>query len=120
MSLRAVEVRNLSRGVMLAAQGRQAESAWERMRGLLGTDTLPEGEAMVIAPCNSVHSFFMRYPFDVIFADADQVVRRVVDSVPPWRMTTPVWGARYAIELPAGTAARCSTQPGDQLEIRER
>jgi len=118
--LRTVEVHNLSRGVMLAGRGRVAETAWERMRGLLGTDTLPEGEAMVIAPCNSVHSLFMRYPFDVVFAGPDQVVRRVIAQVPPWRMTAPVWGARYAIELPAGAAARSHTVAGDQLEIRER
>lgn len=118
--MRAVEVHNLSRGLPLAERGRLTETAWERARGLLGSDRLPPGEAMVIVPCNSVHAFFMRYPFDVIFAGPDAVVQRVISRLRPWRLTAPVWGARYAIELPAGVAEDTGTAAGDQLEIRER
>jgi len=38
--------------------------------GLLGRSTLPEGAGLIIRPCNSVITFFMRFPIDVLFVDA--------------------------------------------------
>ena len=42
--------------VLLAATWRS------RLKGLLGRKTFPEGEGLHIAPCNSIHMFFMHFP----------------------------------------------------------
>lgn len=115
--MKRVAVTNTTRGTELASAAGLATSAWERLRGLLGT-TSPGG-GLVLDPCASVHMFGMRYPLDVVFADDRAVVRRVIPQLRPWRVTGWVRGARYAIELPAGTAARTGTVAGDQLELRE-
>lgn len=115
--MKHVAVANTTRGSQLASRAGLTTSALERMRGLLGTASLAEGEGLVLDPCASVHMFGMRYALDVIFADQDQTVREVVRDLRPWRMTGWVRGARYAIELPTGAAA--DTRLGDQLEIRE-
>lgn len=117
--MKHVAVANTTRGSQLASRAGLTTSALERMRGLLGTASLAEGEGLVLDPCASVHMFGMRYPLDVVFADEAAVVREVVAELRPWHMTGWIRGARYAIELPAGTAARTGTEPGDQLEIRE-
>jgi hypothetical protein len=37
----------------------------------------------VLRPAWSIHTFFMRFPIDVVFVDADQVVAKVVDDLRP-------------------------------------
>ena len=74
----------------------------DRMRGLLGRP-LTEGQALVIAGARQVHTFGMRYAIDVLFCDDGWVVRHRVARMAPRRVTRRVGGARYAIELPAGT-----------------
>ena len=38
-----------------------------RKKGLLGRDGLADGSGLVIAPTNAVHTFFMRFPIDIVF-----------------------------------------------------
>jgi len=104
---------------MLADRARRADTAWTRMRGLLGTSGLGPGEGLVIVPCNSVHMFWMRYPLDIVFASASGEVLGVVENLRPWRMTRVYWGARYAIELPVGAIAATGTREGDELDLGE-
>ena len=77
------------------------------------TACLPEGEALVIEPCNSIHMFFMRYPLDVIFLDREGRVLYMHEGIKPWRVGKPVRGARQAVELPEGTIGRTATRMGD-------
>jgi len=107
-------VRNLTRDRTLAASARHARSAWQRARGLLGHPPLGPGEGLVIEPCKSVHTFFMGYALDVVFA-ADDATVLGVQTILPWRLSKLWWGARYAIELPSGSAGDTAT--GDQLSL---
>lgn len=85
-----------------------------RRRGLLGRDGLPPGTALIIAPSNAVHTFFMRFPIDVAFVARDGRVIKVRAAVPPWRVTASLRGFTV-IEFAAGTLARSNTRPGDSL-----
>jgi uncharacterized membrane protein (UPF0127 family) len=96
------------------------EGAFEsptRRRGLLGRDGLPDGTALVIAPSSAVHTFFMRFPIDVVFADRDGRVVKIRAGVPPWRLVFAP-GAFAVVELPAGAAARANLRVGDRLAVR--
>ena len=62
-----------------------ADTMARRLRGLIGHGELEPGEGIVLRPSWSIHTFFIRYPIDVVFVDADQVVARVVRDLPPWR-----------------------------------
>ena len=79
---------------------------------------LPEGGGLVIEPCNSIHMFFMRYPLDVVFTDAEGRVLFMYRGIKPWRMGRIVRGAKRAIELPEGTLERTHTEIGDSLKLR--
>jgi uncharacterized membrane protein (UPF0127 family) len=87
-----------------------------RKKGLLGRDRLEPGAGLVIAPCSGVHTFFMRFPIDVVFAARDGRVVKVSHAVKPWRLALAM-AAFCVIELPAGTAAQCETRAGDRLEL---
>jgi uncharacterized membrane protein (UPF0127 family) len=112
-----VRVRNDTRGTEVAARVQRADRLWDRLVGLLGRRSLDQGEGLWIEPCNSVHMFGMRFAIDVVFVDASSRVVAVVDTLRPWRMTLPVPGARSALELPAGAAARSGTVAGDLLTM---
>ncbi len=110
-----MEFRNATRNTILATRGWRATRAFERMKGLLGRDGLEEGEGIQIDPCNSIHTFFMRFPIDVLFLDRDGIVIRAFAAIPPWRLTRIYGRARSVIELPAGTLERCETYEGDRI-----
>jgi uncharacterized protein len=87
-----------------------------RMRGLLGRRGLDEGEGLLLQPAGSVHTFFMRFPIDVVFLDGERRVLRVVSDVRPWR-TAAAKKARAVLELAAGEAARVGMTPGSVLRL---
>ncbi|MGO8718599.1 MAG: DUF192 domain-containing protein [Acidobacteriaceae bacterium] len=107
---------NMTRGTVLAARLENAHTAAARNKGLLGRDSLPPGDGLWIAPCESVHTFFMRFPIDLIYLDRKLRVKKVRHSVPPWRVSACLT-AHSVLELPAGTAAATRTQRGDQIEM---
>jgi uncharacterized membrane protein (UPF0127 family) len=86
-----------------------------RRRGLLGRDGLGAA-ALVIAPCNLVHTVFMRFPIDIVFTDRDGLVLGVRHDVRPYRLSG-AWGAFATIELAAGRARRTSVRRGDRLVL---
>jgi len=83
-----------------------------RRRGLLGRDALDLSAGMMLAPCVSVHTAFMRFPIDVVFVDRDGVVRKIVRDLKPWRIAASP-RAYAAIELAAGIERDIA--PGDRL-----
>jgi uncharacterized membrane protein (UPF0127 family) len=87
---------------------------WSRLAGLLARPPLRKGEALVLAPCRSVHTWFMPYPIDVVFADRHGRVLKVVADVPPWRVVS-CRAAHAAIELFAGQASLYGWAPGAVL-----
>jgi uncharacterized membrane protein (UPF0127 family) len=115
----SLRVRNLTRGVDLGQQVEVARGTLARGLGLMGRRGWPSSDGLLLERCNSVHTFFMRMPIDVALVAADGKVLRVASSVRPWRVGPLAWGARRALELPAGVLAASATAPGDRLSFDE-
>ena len=109
-------IQNLTKNTYIAQKVRVADSFFTRLKGLLGTDSLAAGSALVIAPCSSVHTFGMVYPIDVLFIDAENRVVRVVASLAPGRIIY-CKTSSYVIEAPAGIAESTQTEAGDQVLV---
>ena len=92
-------------GETLATSLEVAFDSKARRKGLLGRDGMPAGSGLVIAPCSSVHTFFMRFPIDIFFVARDGRVLEVRRHVPPWRIAVSL-SAFAVIELPAGSLTR--------------
>jgi uncharacterized membrane protein (UPF0127 family) len=110
-------VRNVTRDRVLADRSGKPTKLFGRGIGLMGRRSLPPGDGLIIQPCHSVVSFFMRFPIDVAFVDADGKVCHTIEPLVPWRTSAIVRQSRLVVELPAGTLAETGTQVGDQLEI---
>lgn len=111
-----LEVVNRTRGAVLASRLEVATSGYRRNRGLLGRDGLNAGEGLWIIPCESVHTFFMRFPIDLVYLDRKNKVRKVRSAVGPWRISACL-SAHSILELPAGTIRRTQTEAGDTLDF---
>lgn len=109
-------VRNKTRNTQLGDQIEVAGSGVLRSKGLLGRNALAPGEGMWIIPCESVHTFFMRFPIDLVYIDRKHRVKKISMTVPPWRLSACL-SAHSVIELPAGMIQDSQTMAGDILEI---
>ena len=107
---------NARTGTVVARQLLAAFDSASRRKGLLGRRSLPEGQAMIIAPCKSVHTFFMQFPIDIVFVSKDGRVLKTRSAVPARRITASL-RAHAVIEMPAGTLERTEIVPGDTLII---
>jgi uncharacterized membrane protein (UPF0127 family) len=87
-----------------------------RMRGLLGRSSLPSGQGILLRPAASIHTFFMRFPIDVVFLDDELRVVEIAADLRPWRAAGKR-GARAVLELPAGECARRGLAVGDQVRF---
>jgi len=84
---------------------RTADTFFKRLLGLhAGRPPAPD-EALLIQPCNAVHTFFLRYAIDVVFLDTSGAQLRCIHRLPP-RCWAAQRGARSVIELPAGYCKR--------------
>jgi uncharacterized membrane protein (UPF0127 family) len=109
-------VRNLSRRTVLAARLEVADTGPKRNKGLLGRNGLEAGGGLWITPCESVHTFFMAFPIDLVYLDRRNRVRKVRSAVGPWRVSACL-SAHSILELPAGVILTTQTQKGDILEF---
>ena len=123
-----------------------ANRAWSRLCGLIGSHPLehaPVPQGLLITRCPSVHSFFLRYTLDIVYAATDtdfddhrgggEGTRFVVThtaTLKPWRVSvgrrwqrvqqngSQVLHSAHALELPAGSVVALGIAPGDRLEVR--
>ena len=110
VSLRTVEDRVVCERCLVA------DSPWARMRGLLGRRGLESGEGLLLRPTGSVHTFFMRFPIDVVFLSRDGEVLKIAQALSPWH-TAGARRAKVALELAAGDAERRGIRVGSRLDL---
>src|SRR5580698_11500746 len=111
-----LRVTNVTRGTVLATALEVADSGPKRNKGLLGRTGLADGEGLWIVPCESVHTFFMKFPIDLVYLGKDRKVRKVRHAVKPWRLSACL-SAHSILELPAGAAKKSGTQAGEELTV---
>jgi uncharacterized membrane protein (UPF0127 family) len=109
-------LRNQRTGRLVATWLEPAFDSSSRKRGLLGRDGLAPGHALVIAPSNMVHTFFMRFAIDVLIVSRRGVVVRAAAAVPARRLVG-AWRGFAVVELAAGALAASDTRKGDVVTL---
>lgn len=110
-----MKLANTTKNLLLAQDALIASTPFFRMKGLLGRKTLNDGEALVIRPCNSIHTFFMRFAIDVLFLDRQNKVIAMLNNVLPWRVSPVYWRGYSVVELPSGVIKKSETAVGDEI-----
>ena len=62
----------------------------------------PHHEAILLKPCNSIHTFFMKFNIDVLFLDKQMLVIKKIENLKPGQIVTKVRGATMVIESKDG------------------
>ena len=81
----------------------------------MGRPALPENTGLLLAPCNTVHTFFMRFSLDLVFLHEEGYVIKILKNCRPWRVFPAVAGAFYVLELMAGKADEVGLTEGTQV-----
>lgn len=95
---------------------RVADTPATRIIGLMFKKKISGADGLLLDPCNSIHTFFMRYSLDVVFLSKTNVVIKVIRNLKPWRMTFIYFKARKTLELPAGQLP-LDLHEGDIMEV---
>ncbi len=72
---------DLSRYKIIKADGFRS-----RVIGLMGRKDMPDDEALLLSPCSSVHTFFMRFPIDLVWLNREGKVVRLDKGIRPWKI----------------------------------
>lgn len=110
-----MDLRNRDTGRTIARNVQEASTFFARLRGLLFTSSLKDDGALHITPCRSVHTFFMKYPIDVLYLDALGFVIGYDEGLLPNRLGSIVPHTRSVLELPAGRIREAEVAIGQQL-----
>lgn len=93
-----------------------ANTFLSRLKGLMFKDDLQDNEGMLISPCSSIHTFFMKFAIDAIFLDKEFNVIKIYSNLKPWRMTSLVFGAYQVLEIKSHTLKH-ALKVGDKIEV---
>lgn len=104
---------NRTRGTLLGTEVRLADSWFGRLRGFLMRPEPRAGEGILLVPCDAIHTWGMTFDLDVIFLNGSGDVLAVEENLPPRKTCGRVHGARYVLEVPAGTIRATGTAVGD-------
>jgi hypothetical protein len=112
-----VKILNSTKNTTLAENCTEANTFMARFLGLMGKKYLSPNYALILAPCNSVHMFFMRFALDVVFIDKDNMVIYLAENLKPWRLSRIIPLAYAVIEVPTGTIKNSKVSVGDTLKM---
>lgn len=112
-----MKIINQTRQTTIANQAKTADTFLKRLKGLIGTDSLPQ-DALIITQCNSIHMFFMKYSIDVIFVNRQNIVVGLIHEIKPFQMSPIFFGSSYAIELAPNIIHKTKTQKGDIITLQ--
>lgn len=108
---------NMATGEVIADKVKIARDFRSRSVGLLNRISLGQEEALVIKPCNSIHTFFMKFPIDVAFLDKRGAVVKLVKSLKPWRLSACIPMGFMVLELSEGKLEEINIKQGDLIKI---
>jgi uncharacterized membrane protein (UPF0127 family) len=101
----------LSKNILLA------ETFLSRLIGLMFKDKLVDADGLLIDPCRSIHTFFMKYSLDIVFLSEENKVIKIIRHMKPWRLSWIYFRAIKTLELPAGQLPS-DVKEGDFLEVK--
>lgn len=111
---------NTRNSEVLVNQLEVASTFFTRLMGLMGRKSFSAGSGLLIKNSgNSIHTFFMQFPIDLVFIDKEYKVRWVKTHVGPRRLVfAPLLTQTDCLELPAGVVDATQTMIGDILNVK--
>ncbi len=93
---------NSSTGTVIITRMEIAKTFWSRFLGLQFRNSLAMNAGLLLCPCCSLHTCFMRFPIDVIMLDGNNNVLAIRRNIQPWRTVICVRQTKSIVETPVG------------------
>lgn len=106
---------NVTRSSVVVRELRVAHNMIERLRGLMASKPLRNGEGLLIPHCQGIHTFGMGYHIDAIYLDKENKTIFLYEGIAPHKFGKICFKAQAVLELPVGSIALSGTQLGDAL-----
>ncbi|MCY4644880.1 MAG: DUF192 domain-containing protein [Bacteriovoracales bacterium] len=104
------------KNIILGEKVVEATSFIKRLCGLMFQSSFTKFDGMMIAPCNSIHTFFMKMPIHAIFLDKYNRIVKIYEYLVPWRITRIIFKAEKVLEI--STQKNISNlKEGDLVEV---
>ena len=94
-----------------------AQSLKQRVQGLTVYSELKAQTAFWISSCPSIHTFFMKFPIDVIFTDYQFKILSLFSNVKAGRILFGGFKSRNVFEMKAGQIETCQLIKGEVLYV---
>ncbi len=114
--MKMYKVLDKNSGRIIAAQTKVADSFFDRLVGLMFRSKMQDFDGLLITPCNSIHTCFMRYAIDVVFLNREYQVIKIKRQMKPWRLTPMYFRATQVLELNGGALPE-DIKVGDCFEV---
>lgn len=111
-----ISIKNKNKNEIVCSNVVVAKTTYKRMKGLIGTKGLAMDEAIVIFPCNRIHTFFMKYAINVAYIDKGNKVVRIDQHIMPNRIGKICKNAKYVMEY---SIKNNKLKIGDTVEKKE-
>ncbi len=118
MENRTYRAFNASTGRILVERVQMAQDFRSRSKGLLGRRGLAQDEGLLIKPCNSIHTFFMKFPIDVIFLDKNGRIVKIATGIKPWRLCSALVHGFMVLETGVDSQAKSLANVGEVIEFK--
>ena len=95
-----------------------ADSFFSRLKGLMGRDKIEDSEGLLIKPCNSVHTFFMKFNLDIAFVDRNYMVLEISRDLAPNKLSKIYKESKFVIEGKSGSLSKLKI--GEKIKIANK
>lgn len=112
-----MNIYNSSKNNLIAREVIVAETFISRSLGLIPRKSMREDEALVIRPCCSIHTFFMKLEIDVLFVNSKNQIVALYENVKENRVLPVHLTSSYVIELAAGQISAKNIEKYDTINL---
>ncbi|QDU98845.1 DUF192 domain-containing protein [Lignipirellula cremea] len=105
-------------GAVLVPRLQLATTFWQRFRGLQFRQALAADEGLLIIPCSSLHTHWMRFAIDVVMLDQGDNVLKLHENLRPWRILTAAPGTHSVLEVTTGCLR--NFHPGQRVSVVDK
>lgn len=110
-----MRIENKTKKTILSEDALLCPLLWQKARGLMFRSQrdlvfVEKKEHRI-----SLHMWFVFYPIDVVYCNAEKRVVEVKENFLPWTFYSPLQKAQFVLELKAGTIEKTKTTVSDLL-----
>lgn len=106
-------------GLTIVENLKPAYSFTKRLKGLMFDKRMQPQSGVHIKPCTSVHTFFMKFPIDIIYVDREMKVVGLEHSLEPGKTGKRFKNVHSVIELEVGRILDLGITVGQTLKIQQ-